>query len=75
VFSSYAHLAEMLDQGWRIEPPVYVRPRWRSALRTRKEHAFHFVLWNGDQVSLVSVIDCPEIQGLLEDRHLPIDRL
>ena len=75
MFSSYAHLVEMLEQGWRIEPPVYVRPRWRSALRTMKEHAYHFVLWNGDRVSLVSVLDRPEIQRLLENRHLPIDRL
>ena len=75
MFSSYAHLAEMLDQGWRIEPPVYVRPRWRSALRTGKEHAYHFVLWNGDRVSLVSVLDCPEVQYLLEERRVPIDRL
>jgi hypothetical protein len=65
----------MLDHGWRIEPPVYVRPRWRSALRTRKEHALHFVLWNRDQVSLVSVLDCPEIQQFLVDRRLPIDHV
>jgi hypothetical protein len=73
VFSSYVHLKEMLAQGWQIEPPVYVRPRWRSVLRAQKENAYHFILWDGSQVNLVSVIDCPEIQQFLVDQRLPTD--
>ena len=72
---SYAHLQAMLTQGWRIEPPVYVRPRWCSRLRLKKEDIYHFVLWNGDRVSLVSVLDCPEIQQFLADNELAVDRL
>jgi hypothetical protein len=59
----------------KIEPPVYVRPRWRSPLRLRKENTYHFVLWNGDRISLVSVLDCPEIERLLAENHLAVDRL
>jgi hypothetical protein len=65
----------MLAQGWQIEPPVYVRPRWRSGLRLRRENTYHFVLWNGDRVTLVSVLDCPEIHRFLEDNGLGVDRL
>jgi hypothetical protein len=65
----------MLDQGWEVEPPVYVRPRWRSRRREQKENTYHFVLWNGDRVRLVSVLDCAEIQRFLEDNRLSMDRL
>jgi hypothetical protein len=75
LFSSYAHLVKMLEQGWRIEPPVYVRPRWRSRLRLRNESTLHFVLWREDQVSLVSALDCPEIQQFLMEKGLPVDHL
>ena len=65
----------MLDQGWQIEPPAYVRPRWRSCLRSKRENTYHFVLWDGDRVNLVSVRDCPEIQQFLADNRLAVDRL
>jgi hypothetical protein len=75
VYSSYAHLLTMLTQGWQIEPPVYVRPRWRSPLRLKKENTYHFVLWQGDRVSLVSVRDCGDIEQFLKDNDLGVDRL
>ena len=75
VFSSCAHLRAMLDQDWQIEPPVYVRPRWRSRLRSKKENTYHFVLWNGNRVALVSVLDCLQIQQFLVNNGLVIDRL
>ena len=75
MFSSCAYLRAMLEQGWQIEPPVYVRPRWRSRLRSRKENTYHFVLWNGNKVNLVSVLDCPEVQQFLVDSDLATDRL
>ena len=73
--SSYVYLMTMLAQGWRIEPPVYVRPRWRSRLRSKQENTYHFVLWRGDKISLVSVLDCPEVQQFLADNELAVDRL
>jgi hypothetical protein len=75
VFSSYTHLKAMLVQGWQVEPPVYVRPRLRSRLRSKEENTYHFVLWNGDKVTLVSVLDCPEIQEFLASEQLIVDRL
>ena len=65
----------VLTQGWQIEPPVYVRPRWRSRLHSKKERTYHFVVWRGDRVNLISVHDCPEIQRFLVDNNLAIDRL
>lgn len=75
LFSSYAHLMKMFDEGWQIEPPVYVRPRWRSRLRLEKENTYHFVLWRGDTVNLVSVLDCPEVEQFLAENSLAVDRL
>ena len=73
--SSYGYLMTMLAGRWQIEPPVYVRPRWRSRLRSKQENTYHFVLWRGDKINLVSVHDCPEIQQFLADNGLAIDRL
>jgi hypothetical protein len=75
MFSSYEQLLTMLSQGWEIEPPVYVRPRWLSRSQTEKESAYHFVLWDDYKVRLVSVRDCPEIQEFLAENRLTTDRL
>ena len=75
LYSSYAQLMSMLADGWQVEPPVYVRPRWRSRMRLKKESTYHFVLWRGDRVSLVSVVDCPEVESFLVDNGLAVDRL
>lgn len=75
MFSSYAHLMTMLAQGWHIEPPVYVRPRRLSRSGAEKAETYHFVLWNGDKVNLVSVRDCPEIGKFLVENGLTVDRL
>jgi hypothetical protein len=79
-YSSFVHLVALLDQGWQIEQPIYIRPRWRSrALHARshseKERTYHFVLRHGDKFSLVSVFDCPEVQQLLKSEKLTVDRL
>jgi hypothetical protein len=65
----------MLTEGWNIEPPVYVRPRWQSRVLSKKENTYHFVLRHGERFSLISVFDCPEVQQLLKDRDLSIDHL
>jgi hypothetical protein len=75
MFVSYEQLLTMLSQGWGIEPPVYVHPRWQSDLPRKKESAYHFILWNGDKVSLVTVDDCPEIRQFLAEKGLTADRL
>ena len=75
MYSSYAYLMDMLAQGWQIEPPVYARPRWRSRLRLKKENTYHFVLWHGERVSLVSVVGCPEMEQFLMANELAVDRL
>lgn len=74
-YSSYSHLITMLDQGWQIEPPVYVRSHWRRSSRSEKGKTYHFVLWHEDKVNLVSVLECPEIQQFLADKELIVDRL
>jgi len=74
-YSSYTHLADMLTRGWQIEPPVYVRPRWQSRARSTRQNTYHFVLRNRDRFSLISVFDCPEVRGFLEQEELVVDQL
>jgi len=75
MFSSFEQLLTMLSQGWEIELPVYVRPRWHSRSGSEKESAYHFVLWDDHKVKLVSVRDCPEIGEFLAENGLTVDRL
>ncbi|MBN1954876.1 MAG: hypothetical protein JW900_07475 [Anaerolineae bacterium] len=72
-YSTCSQLKGMLSQGWCIEPPVYVRPHWRP--RSRHENTYHFVLWNGTRVHLVSIPDGPEVQEFLAENPLPTDKL
>ena len=74
-YSSFVHLEALLDQGWQIEQPIYVRPRLRSRLRPERENTYHFVLRQGTKFSLISVFDCPEVQQLLASKQLTIDHL
>ncbi len=72
-YSSYAQLLAMLEQGWRIEPPVYVRAQWRS--RARQEDAYHLIVWLGNRVNVVSLADSPEIRQFLQEQGMAVDRL
>jgi hypothetical protein len=89
-YSSFVRLAALLDEGWQIEPPIFVRPRWSSRVRDARtqgirargtqarpetEDTYHFVLRQGNRFSLVSVFDCPEVQQLLETEQLAVDWL
>ena len=73
MFSSFTHLKSTLTEGWQIEPPVYVRARRRSA--DAPENVYHFILWNGNKVNLVSVRDCSELQQFLDTSKLSIDHI
>ena len=66
----YALLAA-LDADWRIEPPVYVRPRWGS------EHAgtvmYHFILRRETGTTMVSVADGTRIRAFVQEHGLEVN--
>jgi hypothetical protein len=66
----YALLAA-LDAGWRIEPPVYVRPRWGN------DHAgqqmYHFILRRETGTTMVSVADCARVRNFVQELGLSLD--
>jgi len=72
-YSSYAQLEALLAQGWRIEPPIYARPRWRAG--APQENNYHLILWRGEKVSLISVADSPQMREFLAEQGLAVDRL
>lgn len=72
-YTSRASLEEMLAEGWKVEPPVYARPRWKS--NSEGKNTYHFVLWRENQVHLVSVPEDPEIRQFLADRKIPVDHV
>ncbi|MFW6082984.1 MAG: hypothetical protein ACOC8C_02915 [Chloroflexota bacterium] len=72
-YSSCTGLRGLLARGWKIESPVYVRPHWQSNSQSKDKNTYHFVLWRGDQVNLVSISDSPEMQQFLAEYELSID--
>jgi len=56
VYSSFTDLVNMVAQGWQIEPPVYVRPRWRSRLRLKQENTYHFGVGTRSVWSMYSIV-------------------
>lgn len=74
-YTSYEHLATLLAEGWQVEPPVYVRPRLKSRILSKRQDTYHFVVRLGNAFGLISVLDCPQVQQLLEEEGLGVDRL
>ncbi len=73
--ASRASLDRMLAQGWKVEPPVYARPRWKLSLNSNRKNTYHFVLWREKQVHLISVPEGPDIRQFLADHEIPVDHV
>lgn len=69
--SFYALLAA-LDGGWRIEPPVYVRPRWGA--ENAGKHMYHFILRRGPATTLLSVEDSPRLRAFVEEQEIQVNQ-
>jgi hypothetical protein len=74
-YATCSSLEAMLSDGWRIEPPVYARPHWRSTSSSRSRNTYHFILWRDSQVNLVSIPESPEVQQFLSEYELAVDFL
>ena len=66
----YALLAA-LDAGWRIEPPVYVRPRWGS--NHAGQQMYHFILRRETGTTMVSVADGSRIRTFVQEHGLEVN--
>lgn len=68
----YHTLLAALDEGWRVEPPVYLRADW--SLRTHHSRVFHFVLRRDAlrMTTLLSVPDCEAVRRLINDNEWSI---
>jgi len=68
----YLALLAALDVGWHIEEPVYLRSRWGAD----DPPVYHVILRCNAQEAprLISVPQGAEIERLLLDHHLQIER-
>ena len=66
----YRLLLAALDVGWRIEEPVYLRPRWSEA----GPRVYHFILWLDTQVTprLITVPECAEVERYVRQERLRV---
>ena len=63
-------LLAAMDLGWRIEEPVYLRPRWSEA----GPRVYHFILRRGLTAPprIVSVPENPVVDGFVRDASLRV---
>lgn len=65
-----AALAQLIEQGWQIEPPVLVRLAW--APQCSGEQAYHIILKRANQRTLVVLPDSPRIHRFLCQHDIPV---
>ena len=66
----YRLLLAALDVGWRIEEPVYLRPRWSED----GPRVYHFILWLDSEAAprLITVPECPEAERYVRTERLRV---
>ena len=66
----YLQLLAALDQGWKIAPPVYHRPRWLDG----GEVVYHFFLNHDDHPDpcLITVPDDTAVREFVSDRRIVV---
>jgi hypothetical protein len=68
---TYLELLAALEAGWQIQPPVYARARWGSA--HAGQQIYHFVLRSSQAITMISVLDTPNLRAFLEEHQLAVD--
>ncbi|MGQ0600728.1 MAG: hypothetical protein ACT4QE_03425 [Anaerolineales bacterium] len=62
-------LLSALDQGWRIEDPVYLRPRWGE----QSARVFNFILHRARHAPrLITVPESPEADRFIRNENLRV---
>lgn len=69
----FRRLQSFLDDGWNIDPPIFVRPVWYSL--SDAQSAYHFILKRAGDLQLLVVPACDEVDQFVRDRRLPLNHL
>ncbi len=66
----YWLLVYALNEGWYVEEPVYLRPRWMEG----SPRVYHFILRRSPLGSprLVTIPEGPEVERFVRDRGLEV---
>ncbi len=65
-------LMKALRDGWKIDPPIYERPRW--GLAYAGQNMYHFILRRGASMTMVSVAESPHLYDFLDQHPMTINR-
>jgi len=65
-------LLSALDMGWRIEEPVYLRPRWSE----NGPRVYHFILRRSllESPRMISVPASPAVERFVQNEGLQVSR-
>lgn len=67
---SYQALVNSLEQGWRVQSPVYFRQRWYTA--ASHKIGYYFILKKGNETDLIIVPDDEQVRHLIESQRLKV---
>lgn len=69
----YQRLQSYLQEGWVIDPPIFVRPVWHNLHHPRD--AYHFILKRAEALHLLVVPCTPEADHFVQTQQLPLNHL
>ncbi len=67
---SFQALVSSLEQGWRVQSPVYFRQRWYTSVSHKL--GYYFILKKGDETDLIIVPDDERVRQLIETQRLKV---
>ncbi len=69
----YQRLLEYMQEGWHIDPPIFIRPVWHTLHSS--QDAYHFILKREQALHLLVVPSSQEVDQFVLDQRLPLNRL
>lgn len=69
----FQRLQAYLQDDWRIDPPIFVRPVWHT--RHSAQDAYHFILKRDNALHLLVVPRSADIDRFVLEQALPLNHL
>ena len=71
--SRYQRLQIYLQEGWSIDPPIFVNPNW--SYRNRTSDVYHVILERNSSHQLLVVPRSSKIDQFISEKELPVNHL
>ncbi|MGB0384572.1 MAG: hypothetical protein ACPGWR_07085 [Ardenticatenaceae bacterium] len=69
----YQLLQQYLQEGWVVDPPVFVRSEW--AIQQKDRHTYHFILKRAKRLDLLAIPRSEELETFVREQELRLSYL